>query len=195
MGSLGEGSRLELWEAEEPARVTKQANGREGLGARVVGWGGLTLILGILRNKTSHALQQSLLLGLTYSEVNSCPISGLEPSLAGKMSKPGLGEAGGLASTREISDFNHRVVWSLWPPGLACLKCQSLLSLHATFCSRAQAQALEGRIRVFEWVWPGRFPRRGQNQLCFCGHTLIFLSQHGCLEGQDVLSVPRGFGS
>lgn len=60
---------------------------------------------------------------------------------------------------------------------------------------------LKGAVQVSEWeqnsaqglgMW---IPRRGQSQLCFCGHTLISLSQHGCLEGQDVLSVPGGFGS
>lgn len=88
----------------------KQANGCEGLGAGVLGWGGLALIPGILKNKTFHVLQQSHLLGLTHSEVNGCPISGLQPSLAGKMSRPGLGEIVSLASTREMSDFNQRAV-------------------------------------------------------------------------------------
>lgn len=81
-----------------------------GLGDGVVGRGGLCLILGILKNKTFHAPQQLHLLGLTHSEVNSCPISGLEPGLAGKVSRPGLGEVRGLASTKQMSDFNRRVM-------------------------------------------------------------------------------------
>lgn len=34
------------------------------------------------------------LMGLTQSEAKGCPTSGLEPGLAGKVSRPGLGEGG-----------------------------------------------------------------------------------------------------